>query len=697
MSSRFMPRNLLIAAMVLVLGGMCGAKTIYVRTDGNDSNDGLTDTTGGAKLTFLGATLAAAGGDTIQFAPGTYNEGGQTRIVFFNDLTYRSGNPNQKAVLSTLAVRISASVSGLTFQDLIFDNGFTHREVFYVENGGANLTLRGCEFRNPLLAIDSPAADARRGLLMVEGCNSLLVEDCKFSILANVNIPVNVWCLANLRDVLHVGFASSNWTVRNSEFLVQRDAGQTTDVDGGGLLFHEAIANVLVEGCTFTTVFESFRIENSDIGDLPRAFTNVTFRNNGIANTVTSNALYLGSLNVYTDMSIRDNLFTAVEDTAIWLEGGGSAVVDGMEIVGNDLRDVGYNGQGTDQAVRIDDALINPTAGKKVSIRNNSIRRPNAGGDECLWLNAAGPGLEVVANVIENYNGSPMLVDGSEKNVGTGALLSPVVNDNVILSGGNTGILVRVASEAVDGLVIENNQLSNVTPIGINIRNASATNLLLRLNTLTGNNVGMRVSAPGAVVTQNSVFTCSDPAGGGILLEQSTVAGAPSGAAGSIVSFNVLAANRNYGILLSTALQSAGANARIFNNTLVSNVSNGILIGINGCHVYNNIIALHPGIGLQLSAPTPGTIGYNLLYNQVVGGANYSGFTTTPLAGDISADPRFQNASMRDYHLQSNSPAIGAGAALVGGNLSADGSDMGAFPTSTVSAGVDLSEWSLYR
>lgn len=699
MKIRSVLSGLLAAVMLVSLCGPVGAKTVYVRTDGNDSNDGLSDTPTGAKATFQAAVVASVGGDVIQFAPGTYNEAGATRILFFGDLTFRSGNPAQKAVLSTLALRISGTVANVTFENLVFDDGFTHREVIYVENGAANLAFVGCEFKNPLLDADSPASDLRRGLIMVEGCNGLLVDGCKFSIIpsTNINVAVNMWCLGNLRDYLGAGFASGNWTVRDSDFHTERHPSQTTDADGGGIIFHESIANVLIAGCTFSTVFECFRMESAVTPDGPRQFTNLTFRNNGLQYTETSNALFLGSGNLYRDLSIRDNLFVAIEDTGVWIEGGGTATLDGGEIVGNDMRDIGYNGQGTDNAIRLDDAFLNPTPGKKVSIRNNRFIRPSVGADECLWLNAIGPGLEVVGNEISNYRTNAMLVDGSEKNPGTGALLDAVISDNAILNSGDTGIYLRTTLEPITGIAVENNLLLNTTPYAVNVRTALTTNARIRGNTFMGNGVGVRVSAAGAIVTQNEVFTSSTVTGGGIQLAESSTVGAASSVANCIVSFNAVAANRNYGIVLASAMANSGAGARVFNNTLVSNLNNGILIGVNNAHVYNNIVALHPGIGLNLTAGTPGTIGYNLLYNQVVGGANYAGFTTTPLPGDLSADPRFENVGARDYHLRSNSPAIGAGAALVGGNLVADGSDLGAFPTQIVSSAVPTGAWELYR
>jgi hypothetical protein len=61
-------------------------RTYYVRTDGNDSNTGLANTSGGAKLTLNGALIAASQIDlnsyvvTIQVGAGTYSSGSTITI-----------------------------------------------------------------------------------------------------------------------------------------------------------------------------------------------------------------------------------------------------------------------------------------------------------------------------------------------------------------------------------------------------------------------------------------------------------------------------------------------------------------------------------------------------------------------------------------------------------------------------------------
>ena len=111
-------------------------RTYFVRTDGNDSNNGLTNTSGGAFLTAIGARDAISKIDgngfnvTVQFADGTYNTNQSvvwSKFVGISTL-FLAGNTTTPSNVSIVATSGIAPVTGV-FQfegDQSFDlNGFS--------------------------------------------------------------------------------------------------------------------------------------------------------------------------------------------------------------------------------------------------------------------------------------------------------------------------------------------------------------------------------------------------------------------------------------------------------------------------------------------------------------------------------------------------------------------------------------------
>lgn len=64
----------LLASLLLFAAIAANAATYYIRTDGNDSNDGLANTAEGAWLTLTKAAATLAAGDTVRVQAGTYTE-----------------------------------------------------------------------------------------------------------------------------------------------------------------------------------------------------------------------------------------------------------------------------------------------------------------------------------------------------------------------------------------------------------------------------------------------------------------------------------------------------------------------------------------------------------------------------------------------------------------------------------------------
>lgn len=102
-------------------------RTYYVRTDGSDSNNGLSNTSGGAFLTIQKAwntilTLDLAGNTvTIQLADGTYTAGLSISAPALGGTVILNGNsstPTNVVISTTICVSLSAPGSAITVQNL---------------------------------------------------------------------------------------------------------------------------------------------------------------------------------------------------------------------------------------------------------------------------------------------------------------------------------------------------------------------------------------------------------------------------------------------------------------------------------------------------------------------------------------------------------------------------------------------------
>ena len=692
MQKRTIPTWCTVLAMLLILPLLCGAATIYVRTDGNDTNDGLSNTPAGAKATFIGALFASGNNDTVVFAPGTYDAGGTTYGLSRANAIFRGSDPGNRAVLANMGVGINSDANGITFENLVFDGVHSVTDIFVLANGSQGLTLRNCELRDPVVINEADAL--RHGLISIEGTDNLTIEDCLLVIDANANVGNRVHMMIAQHDDFAVGFSNTNWTIRDTEFNATRLGGDTGS-NCAAIYLWQDVSGFLIEGCTFGTVAESMRIVSTNIAEPPRTYSGFTWRNNSILRVEALNVFYMGSNSVYRDFVFQDNYVTNAEDTVIYVPGGGTAVVDGLEVSGNVFEDIGYDDTGTDRAISMDEVIINTTPGKKVVIRNNRFVRPSVGADECMWLNLAGPNLEITDNEFGNYQATFMLVDGAESLTPVGALSNVQILNNLVTDAPSVGLAIRCLSETVSNVVIDNNSMMDVVGNAIEIRAASAPNARIRNNTLTRCARGIQCAAPGAIISRNDVF--DSQVGSSILLGVYTASS--SDVSNGVVTYNICAgAQAGFGIALDPSLVGVSQNVTVANNTVVSNSLGGIRVALPGCHVYNNIIAFHPSVGLSFEATTPGAIGYNLLFNTLTGGTDYFGFVSTPLPGDVLANPQFENLAGRNYHLRPNSAAIGAGGAHTGGaNLVANGSDLGALPTQVQNLSVRESDWMLYR
>jgi hypothetical protein len=137
---------------------------------------------------------------------------------------------------------------------------------------------------------------------------------------------------------------------------------------------------------------------------------------------------------------------------------------------------------------------------------------------------------------------------------------------------------------------------------------------------------------------------------------------------------NISARNAYIGIMSMSAVGT-----RIQNNTIVSNAVDGVLFlyAVQGCAVYNNLIASNGDHGLEFwLPPVADSINFNDTWSNA---RDYYG--CVPGGGGISTDPRFVDAASFDYRLSGSSPCIDAGNSLpVFNDSNGTRNDIGALP-----------------
>jgi len=218
----------------------------------------------------------------------------------------------------------------------------------------------------------------------------------------------------------------------------------------------------------------------------------------------------------------------------------------------------------------------------------------------------------------------------------TGA--SNIIFSACSMSGGNYGININ-ASDAV----ITSCTVSGAGGHGINV-NASGKSISITDTTITSSGTdGINISNGTVTIDR---CTSSGNTGDGI----------QAGGGSCAISNSVLVSNGSRGYY------SSGADpAALYSSTVAYNASNGVQktsggasLTVQGCILSNN-----GGYGITASGAMP-TENYNLYYSNTSGSTNH----TSGGAGTVSGNPKFVNAGAGDYHLQSSSPAIGAGSSV---------------------------------
>jgi len=312
-----------------------------------------------------------------------------------------------------------------------------------------------------------------------------------------------------------------------------------------------------------------------------------------------------------------------------------------------------------------------------IEIRNNVIYNINFSTDPNLAANA-------------NRNAQPLIVYGSNPNFS----IQDLIIENNVIHDSRTGFSEGLAVNGnVDGFIVSNNKLFNISNIGIDIigHEGTASSNDQARNGLIKNNVVRNCKSPYAtaagiyvdggkdlIIESNQVSDCQ----WGIEVGCENVSKTTSNI---IVRSNLIYNNDDAGITIGGFDFPSGSgkvvDSQILNNTLYNN--DVLLTGVGGetgevnisytenCILENNIFHGKTTAELLLFVDNVGSINLNLDYNLYYGSTNaeyqYNGASYSSFSGYVTGstqdphssfeDPLFRFVSFGDLHLASNSPA----------------------------------------
>lgn len=273
--------------------------------------------------------------------------------------------------------------------------------------------------------------------------------------------------------------------------------------------------------------------------------------------------------------------------------------------------------------------------------------------------------------------------------VGSGPVIANNTIRNNITDGAGSGLSIWgfhiLSSTNVHFPIITNNVITENQSIndegdgaGIAVVNSSPTiawNVIAR-NTATRNGGGIACWRHSLPIIANNVIEANSASydeltvslgGGGIFASATDLDGRPiSGAVSApVIINNIIAANGgNFGGGITVVDSLLGA-ATIANNTIVANNGAGIYWANTWPTNDNNIIAFNTrGFERGLAGTSDAEIHFNDVFGNTVLGspANYRGTADrTGVLGNVSADPKFANLAIGDFHLQADSPCVNAG------------------------------------
>jgi len=161
---------------------------------------------------------------------------------------------------------------------------------------------------------------------------------------------------------------------------------------------------------------------------------------------------------------------------------------------------------------------------------------------------------------------------------------------------------------------------------------------------ITGPNGNIVACTTGSPVVAGNIFTANGATSSAVGTAVSALTGS------AVIRDNVIAWNtEQVGV-------NAGAQAQVFNNTVVGNAGTGIS-ATTGALVANNVVAWNKAYGL--GSTSGATFRRNCVYGNTSGA--YTGFSYSGTDPNLKVDPRLASVPGKDAHIQPSSPCIDAG------------------------------------
>lgn len=657
--------------------------TYYVRADGSDSNDGLSDAPGGAFATIQKAASVIGQGDIVFVGAGAY--AGQVNITKGGSVTVPT------TFRATGAVSLDGGV-----------NGFLLKNVHHVEISG--FEVFGSSDHGFML-------DHVSGSFITNCIGRNNSKDGIYFLRSPANRVVDSSFHYNTDDGIQCSGGADNTFFRVESHHNKANGIRGQDTTSYGL---NRAYDWIIQECAIYMNASGIQC-HSDYGNTAQC------SNWNITNSVIYGHSASGiSINHRNEMRVFNSIVANNLGVGLNQASTGKYVVDYSDVFGNGVNYASYIIPGT-HCISLDPAFLTPAEGDFHLWEGSPCIGTGTGGVD-MGIYPYGP-VEMLPEPETFY----VRMDGNDANVGTGntpaeafrtvshAVDSLMPGGTIIVTTGTyTGSVTVAVSGNLDAPVTIRSEgdatLTSTNGPALTLQGVSFVRLL-DFNVAGTTDTGIVFDGAGSCFVSNVNSTANSGNGltimnGGLheIVDSSFSGNANNGVylltAPDLLFLRCRFQNNgfdnNVGCGIRNGVNDAGTSLRVelreclissnfngvyinsrdvkqwlFNNSVIyANKANGILLNHWGNITnINTIIACNGSYGI---AGTETTSGFNYNCNFIANGYNFAGFVTNALENCISENPSFVDARKGDFRLYEDSPSAGTGKG---------GVDMGVYPT----------------